>query len=459
MKLNSRVIPFALLLLPRTLATLPLIYISPVASLLILIRKGYRLSKQSLILILVFFLINAIVISLNQSHFKNFALAIASYGSIFLLAIAQRKTPSDKEASLWQNLIIFMALFQGAIGVAQLFYNGFPLKLPYRDFSEDFFVGTLGTGGNRVVANMLAVAIVLCFFRHEIEKIKYNLAIMIFLSACLLMTSSNMSLITMAAAYGITCTKTVKKYFNIPALKLSKKPYRKTKMTFQKKHLLLGFVGFLLISGFVSSGGYKYFLDTYQKWVYQLEITDNARYMSIFNTFTKLPIEAPYQPFFGVGIGNYSSWAQMTLSEDYIRVHIIGKHSDNQELIKHASQNPIAYDNVLKYLSEGLFRAETESVINQPYFSWQSLYAETGIIGLSIIFLLILPKLRSIKLHPSDSAKNIIVKKTLIFYTVFLALNGFIDNYFEYPWMTLPYFVGLLSISNQKRAPSLNQNF
>lgn len=451
MKLLRNRIPFLLLLVPRSTVTLPIIYLAPIVSLLIFLRQGYKISRKSLMLIFSFFLINALVISLTQAHFKNYILAMASYGSIFLLAVVSQKAPSEKDSLQWQKSLLFLAIAQGVIGVAQLFYNGFPLKLPYRDFTEDFFVGTLGTGGNNVVANILAVAVVLCLFKLDAGRSRKILFLLIFLVVCLLMTSSNMSLITMAASYAFICLKHVRMYFNIPTASSPKALYLKTRFRVRKRNAFQLSIGLICVLGFIGSGGYRYLSDTYHKWTYTLEMTDNARYMAIKNTLTQLPLDAPYQPLVGVGLGNYSSWAQMILSEDYIRVHVIGKHSSDESLLKIASQTDIAYENVLKYLSADLFRAETESIINQPFFSWQSLYAETGFVGLFLLFLLISPKLKSLKICEGEGQEVIVAKKTLIFYTVFLFVNGFIDNYFEYPWVTLPYLIGILTISYRKR--------
>ena len=454
MKISRGTIPFLLLILPRTISTLPLIFLSPIISTLLLLRRGLKVSRKSVLLLISLLIINIATISINKSNFQNFALAIASYGFIFMLLLNQSRYELPGIARSWINNFLFLATVQGAIGVFQLFYNGFPFKLPYRDFTEDFFVGTLGTGGNNVIGNIMAVAIILCINLYDYDKSKFTRIGIAFFTVCLILTSSNMSVFTLVIAYILANSAFSKRLFFLPrggttpAIFLCQK---KQGLIIRRVTLLKTAAGFVLVAGAIYSGGLSYAIDTYNKWAHELDINNNARVMALHNTFTSLPASEPYQPFIGIGLGNYSSWAQMILSEDYMRVHIIGKHVTSDKLLGLASQNTVAYENVLKYMSEDLFRAETESIVNQPFFSWQSMYAEIGVVGLLIFLILMRQKIKSLKIRDADSIEERTLKKTLIFYTFFIITNGFVDNYFEYPWIVVPYMIGLLSVSQRGR--------
>lgn len=390
-----------------------------------------------------FFIINFTVILFNESNLLNFVLAIASFGFLYPMLLSPPTKLNSVHIDYWGKGLRILVMFQAILGVIQLFSYGFPFKLPYRDFTEDFFAGTLGIGGNRIVANMIAVGLIYFFFCHQQNKaspIRYVKQKMVFLAVCLLMTSSNISLALMTISFMLMHTSLVKNFFGMKRNKASR-----WNSKFAAIIILAG-----LTMGFFLSGGYQYMSDTYEKWRYSLDLSDNARLMATKNTLTSLPDSAPYQPLLGIGLGNYSSWAQMILSRDYMRLNILGKHADDS-VLSLASENRLASDNILKYYSEDLYRIETQSVLNQPFYSWLAIYGEGGVLFILVFLIIFRNRISNLRLKLDDSSGTVIFKKTLIFYTIFIFLNGFVDNYFEYPWMTMPYIIGLLLLPRMQR--------
>jgi len=404
----------------------------------LLIKKGgFRLDSAAVALLLILVAVNLVVTMFNDTGFINFMFGLSTHGFIFLLAVRNRSEVNVNNMYLWLSGCLLLAFYQAGLGFIQLMSYGFPLKLPYRDFTEDFLQGSFGSGGNRFAANLIIIAISIYIFkfRQGIEAKKLPLLFLFFM---LILSSSNMSLVSMILTFFLI--------YLFPPVKNMGGFGRAhgVRKGLDKKSIYIAFFMVFGVFGFVLIGG-DYFVDTYYKWTTELEYTDNARVMGILNTINALPSMAPYQPFVGVGLGGYSSWAQLLLSEDYLYRHVMGKHS-SMDLSWLVSESDLSYSNILKYLSEDYFRPETESIINQPFFSWQSLYAEIGGYGLLTLFVLLTPKIRLLRVFGDDDVNVRLFKQVLIFNGIFLLINGFLDNYFEYVWMTVPFLVGLIML-------------
>ena len=445
LKLHFVLFPFFLLMIPRQAILIPILLLIPVFSLLVFVVKGrYRISKRNTYLVFVLLLVNFVVVLFNETAMQNYFIGLSTHGFIFLLLIRNKLHVKESYIDAWLFGVLLLAFYQAFLGVIQLFSYGFPVNMPYRDFTEDFFQGSFGPGGNRLAANLIVIAIMIYFYRIDCG-LRQNNIWMYFLILMLVASSSNMSIFVMIVSFLIVNTPYFKRAINEKTVQ--KRNRFGSVFLLRKNTLTILIACSVIITGLAFVGG-EYIYSTYYKWVYQLDFDQNARIMGSINTITSLPSAAPYQPFFGIGLGGYSSWAQLLQSEDYLRMNVLGKHI-SIDLSWFMSQSDLSYDNVLKYLSAGFFRAETQSILNQPFYSWHSIYAEQGGLGILILLLLIVPKIRLLKLQYEDSVKRKLFKKVLAFNCVFLFVNGFLDNYFEYVWMTVPFLTGLLLLERR----------
>ena len=150
-------------------------------------------------------------------------------------------------------------------------------------------------------------------------------------------------------------------------------------------------------------------------------------------TVTDLPADAPYQPLVGPSLGNYSSWSQLLPSGVYWQRFIEGSQVDGDVALRRWCGR--AWNNVLVHLSlsyiDNFGRWYVESVFTQPFWTWHSLYAETGVVGLAIVLGLIITTLRLGTIRTSDGHAEQALKKFTFSYTIFFVLMCFADNYFE----------------------------
>src|SRR5690606_31352252 len=70
-----------------------------------------------------------------------------------------------RRLQVWERLVVLMAVAVVVLGLAQLVARGFPLRLPYFDFSPDVFEGPYGAGGHRLVPMVVAPALFLQVLR------------------------------------------------------------------------------------------------------------------------------------------------------------------------------------------------------------------------------------------------------------------------------------------------------
>jgi len=155
------------------------------------------------------------------------------------------------------------------------------------------------------------------------------------------------------------------------------------------------------------------------------------------NTLFKLPKEFPVMLLIGVGPGNYSSRSAWIVSG----VYLLKQH----KFIK-VTPSKIASNYNIKLWNRDL-RTETfkgaGSIVHQPFSTWFSIFAETGIIGILIFFLLMKYFYRSFilarKLY-NDPFMNSIASGLLIS-LIYIVILFIVENLFEYPQVMGQFFV------------------
>ncbi len=142
------------------------------------------------------------------------------------------------------------------------------------------------------------------------------------------------------------------------------------------------------------------------------------------NTAEFVPMIAPYQPYIGIGPGQYSSRAGLILSGEYLGRSIPVSGYAGEALD----------ENIL-----GLWRRFKQSNITGstffPFFSWLSIYGELGMLGvvaIGVAGFALIRRMRACarRAHPLATG--------LTFLTIYVLLLGFQDNYWEFSQVMLP---------------------
>jgi len=454
---------FVILMLTRSMSTAPIIYSSPLLVTVFLVIFGtFRVKRTVLLLTAILGLVNVIIIVLTDAHLMNFILSAATYSGFYLLIIS-RGEKSSFRINAWVTGLTVLVSFEVFLGISQFVRHGFPMRLPYRDFSPDVFQGTYGMGGVRLMSIISSY----CFFYFLIRyyyKREWTSGAMVIISLLgMILPGSNAmilaALLSIALFLGIVGIKMVSQKY------LSRRMSRNTLVS----SLFVLFIFGLSIVIFISFGSpthIAYHLsrmaparsETISEDVRKIERGSNInmemmtgvealKALSHFRTLFDLPWDAPYQPLLGVGLGNYSSWSQMILSMEYRRLSLFGTHVSKEKLgIIPTRTSSASRKYVMPYVEWKIHHPNRGSIANSPWSSWQSLYGETGFFGLLIFGFIVLVHLQKCFFWRDDIWKVQVLKITLLLSTIFFVLAGFIDNYFEYPWLTVPYFLGLVIV-------------
>jgi hypothetical protein len=150
-----------------------------------------------------------------------------------------------------------------------------------------------------------------------------------------------------------------------------------------------------------------------------------ASYLSIYN----LPQDEPLQALIGIGLGQYSSRAALIRSGEYLSIGAI---------------IPTYTTPYLDYYILPLWRNFKERFPSGastyfPYYSWLSLYGETGWLG--VFFAIGLLFVIAIKIIRHESVVFPYMQIGLLILIIYVALLGFQDNYWEWAQAIFPAFL------------------
>ncbi len=140
----------------------------------------------------------------------------------------------------------------------------------------------------------------------------------------------------------------------------------------------------------------------------------------------------------GVGLGRYSSYAALVLTGEYL--------SDQPDYLPiSASQETRQF--ILPYWNRRLLARDVwaHGVANQPFFTYMSLYAELGLLGLGLFITFWLVVLRDLHRFHRASTEPLLGRLALglFLFTFFLTYLFFFDNWFEDARLMVPYFLTL----------------
>jgi hypothetical protein len=435
---------FAVLALPRSLLTVPVVYSAPFLLSLAVVATGlFRVSLRNLLVLLCLVSCNCVVAVLTSSRLLNVMLSLATYSGFYLLAVR----PDRLRLGLlraWATGLVCLASVELAIGLVQLIRVGFPAKLPYYDYFPDEFKGSYGLGGARLVT-LLFVPTVFYLYSCllEFKRTRYAAAMAVFAVATVLPGFNGGIIAAMLAFLTFLAYDRVRVFLRAPGWQ-SAATRRITGYV-----LVVALLGTVL---FYRVGNIGHVIFSVRAVALVGGGPGATKSRAFMNTVARLPQDTPYQPMVGLGLGNYSSWSQMLLSDAYVQRFVIGTHTSRKPPLP-SSYRKETRRYVLKYLERGLDdRWIVSSIRNQPYFSWQSLYAEVGILGLALVYVILYSPIRTALRYGYTTGYPRVIRRTLSMYLFFVVYVCFLDNFLEYPWLTLPVFLGLVLITPYRRS-------
>jgi hypothetical protein len=437
---------FSIYLPPRLIYFYPLYFGIPAIGIFVLLFFcRIIIPPYPLIAICLLFVTSLITALVSESYVFNVVLSIATYGTIFFLLIRPYAINVELESKLFGLLLILMAGYQVIIGLWQSILTGFPFALPYRNYSPDVFKGTLGAGGHQLVTALFVAAFF--WLQGEFASGGRRSAVwMLLMSILIVLPGSVATIVCFVLAIILNYIFWPIGYRGARELRR----YSTVRFWLVRAAILIVFVGGSIISGNLNYLNSKLFEEQRTPDGYK-----NARIDALVKTMTVLPVEVPYQPVVGVGLGNYSSWSQLLLSGVYGEKFIRGFQTD-QDIGLPILVRKEAWENVLVHMSssylDGFGRWYVESVFTQPFWTWQSLYAETGVIGVLIICYLLFGTMRMGKITSDQGLYEQTLRRFIFSYLIFFVCMCFVDNYFEYPWVTYPLMLALVLGSASSRS-------
>src|SRR5690606_22830264 len=117
----------------------------------LLLSGQFRVKLASSLALVALVIPSLLYVTIGQGGALNLALSLATYSGLYLLVLAPTSYTGEERLRYWERLVLFVAVVVVTIGLAQLVSKGFPIRLPYIDYSPDVFVGPYGAGGHRLV--------------------------------------------------------------------------------------------------------------------------------------------------------------------------------------------------------------------------------------------------------------------------------------------------------------------
>jgi hypothetical protein len=168
-----------------------------------------------------------------------------------------------------------------------------------------------------------------------------------------------------------------------------------------------------------------------------LEAEEVPRAIMLYRVANELPEAAPHQPYVGLGPGQFSSRASLIASGLYLggpdagrALPFVGPQSTGLAA-DYAGTLLITFADVLDSLGS----------THQPFFSFLSVYTETGLAGLALVLFVVVRLLLRVRERVRDDNQLRSRGRLFCAATIFLVLLGFQENYWEVPHAIL---VGLL---------------
>lgn len=399
-------------------------------------HRGYLLFF-GLIIILQFFLV-----SFLNTGFGGLGFAFITHSSLVFLwgGIAEKEFRWDF-LKFWSfvYLAFCLALSVGIIG--ELVTQGFPSRWPMLHYSPDKLGKFFGSqSGHHVAAVVLYLGTILSASYYVSLFSKKYLA----LGGTFFVLSVMLSFHTATVCLALT-------FVTLSIIGAAKRIKYSTLVRLPKSVVYVLLIA--VCSGLIAFGtlnwlkGMSYFTNSIEKgarsfsgkvYVPEGELSSDdliaGKIQSHVRTLMYLPLERPSQPLVGIGLGGYSSRAALIQSGHYL---------DNQPSWIPPVYNEVSWDLVLRWWRP----VGANSTRNQPWSSWQSLYAETGLLGVLFLITLVGKRIKNLgSIMNFDKPDQRGLYYGMVSMTVFLGWVFLFTNFLEFPWVSAPIFVGYLLI-------------
>jgi hypothetical protein len=421
---NNTIYIFILLLSVST----PIIYIGTILPILILlflfIKNPFRLIvattlKPYIIGWSLIIFVHLIAFLFNFSYLNNLLWGLFTISSIILFPLI---IPSNIS---YHNIInafkgfLCFELIIVLIQILAIFISG-----GIEGFKNTSFGDSLsGTARNSSIINIIYSFIALIFFCDWIYLKQIHNSVPFFL------LSSFLALITgFMASFALYIFSMIALFSLGEFFKIILKQHIKNSFFI----FLLLIIIFLSITYNIFNSLYSYFLIVYTKFdasILPLKI------IALQDTIYKFAFQNPIGAITGVGIGNYSSRAAFITSGLFLE-------HQSSFLIKSSSDFFLTYIKPLweyRYNHEFIGLFHHGSIFNSPWCQFQTLFAEGGVISITIFIGIIIYSINNIRKRNNY---------WLLIPGMYLFLLLFLDNWFEYPCYTLLYWIMIYLINN-----------
>jgi hypothetical protein len=400
----AQLLPFALAPFVMILYKKPIAYIRPLIGFFVAL-----------------FTLSGISALYNASSVFNWGLGVVTWFGGILCLIIGYKMADDMDLRSYLKILFFISFIQIPVGLYQMFsFNNF--QFTGLSQTVDVFGGTLLVGGksSHIVGVKLAMSLILGFFTFKyygLSPLKRFILLLLFITGWIMPS----------AAHSFLC-------FILAVLTLVVLYLKNRRMIIQA----LIFTGIIITMMIITQ---EYILINAKNQVINaMAITEDTphKVLALYSTLFELPENSTMAPVIGLGLGRYSSFAALVLTGEFLPSKL--------------PFLPILYSEetsryILPYWNKTLLESNpwAHGVVNQPYFTYMSIYGELGIIGLAIFLLFWLLIVKSLKDMTRKLKGTFLgeVAMGLLLFTLFLTNLFFFDNWFEDARLMIPYFLTL----------------
>lgn len=372
----------------------------------------------------------------NATELPNLLLGVVTWFGPFLVFSLAYAVGDQASLRPLLRMLLVVSLVQIPIGVLQMFaFIGFRLANPFQVYglaAGDWFSGTLMLSGknSHVVSLKLALSMLLAWqvSRHVTRLGRTGrLVVLALLIFGWLTPSAVHSMLCFLAAIGTaslllaSSVRTVAGLLGISLLAVAIVAVTQWENVLYARNLIL------LTAG--STGVLP------------------GKAAALVNTLTELPAAAPQLPWTGVGLGRYSSYAAMILS---------GEHLSSANPLIPVSFSDYTSRFILPYWNRELLLANewASGVVNQPFFTYMSIYGELGLPGLACFtgfWLVVTLRLRRVVRRARGTLEGALATALLLF-TLLLVYLFLFDNWYEDARLMIPYMILTGVLLRQARA-------
>jgi len=321
------------------------------------------------------------------------------------------------------KLLLWVALIQVPIGLLQVFAHvGFELADPFEVYGAagDYFGGTLLLSGknSHIVGLKIAMSMVLAWLalRHVYRWGRLRQAAVIVLLI--------IGWVTPSAIHSFVAFVAALVGFSALSVRRIRTPLRAAALTSVAVLFLV----------YTQPDAVHYAKNLIGQ---SLVITSatHGKVAALHHTLYDLPGDAPAAPLIGLGLGRYSSFAALLLTGEFLT---------STPSFLPVSYSPETASYILPYWNRALLESDVwaHGVVNQPFFTYMSLYGELGTLGLTLFALFWAVVIRDLLRARTTFADplQVAIANALLLTSLFLICLFFFDNWFEDARLTVPYF-------------------